>query len=392
VLIGIDVSVGVTPPLSGVGYHILRLVEQLAVAAPGDFEFRLFFNGGVKESAKLAKESLPASDRVRSVAVPFVETGLGTAYRAYWNWILPMVIRWYRCAVFHGPAHLLPRLSNVATVLTIHDLAFFDHDLYEREFTQSLREAVKSSMERATAIIALSEHTRQHIQRVCGRTENVEVIYGAGNYATDATRRPQASDRDLLRPAGVAGRYVLYVGDYNPRKNVPYLIEAFGKLRKLGGFDDVQLVLAGNSQKARADLEIRVRDNGLASHDVIFTGRVSDDMLCVLYRNASVFALCSLLEGFTLVTLEAMSYATPVVATDTSSIAEGTGRAAELVPLDDAAAVARALAVAVSPGPRRDEMRRMGLERVQQFSWEAAAEKTLARYASIIRSTAGSRH
>jgi len=85
------------------------------------------------------------------------------------------------------------------------------------------------------------------------------------------------------------------------------------------------------------------------------------------------------------VTLEAMAYGVPVVATNTSSIAEGTGLAAELVPLDDPEAVAQGLRRAMAPGARREEMRRMGLDRVSRFSWASTASQTLALYRETAR-------
>jgi glycosyltransferase involved in cell wall biosynthesis len=112
---------------------------------------------------------------------------------------------------------------------------------------------------------------------------------------------------------------------------------------------------------------------------------VPEDTLRVFYRNAAAFALCSILEGFTLVTLEAMSYGVPVVATNTSSIAEGTGDAAELVPLDDPAAVAHGLAIALSPGERRNAMVRKGLERYRLFTWDRTARETLEVYEDAAR-------
>jgi glycosyltransferase involved in cell wall biosynthesis len=178
---------------------------------------------------------------------------------------------------------------------------------------------------------------------------------------------------------------VLYVGDFNPRKNVPYLIESFARLKRDSGFADVQLVLAGNSREATPALEAHAGRVGLSGSDIVFAGRVSDDQLRRLYRNASAFTLCSLMEGFTLVTLEAMAYGVPVVATNTSSIAEGTGLAAELVPLDDPEAVAEGLRRAIAPGARRNEMSRMGLERVSHFSWASTASQTLALYRTTAR-------
>jgi glycosyltransferase involved in cell wall biosynthesis len=235
-------------------------------------------------------------------------------------------------------------------------------------------------MARATAIIGLSNYTRDHILRVAGRRSNVHVVYGAGNYATAETAQHQPDDACTLQRFGVDRQYILYVGDFNRRKNIPYLIESFAHFKRTGAGADFQLLLAGNSATARQALEAVLRSVGLKMSDVVFTGRVTDAQLAALYRHASAFALCSLGEGFTLVTLEAMSYGVPVVATDTSSIAEGTGNAAELVPLDDPRAVASALVTATSSGARRDEMRRIGKARLDQFTWRRNALQTLDVY------------
>src|SRR5207247_5752562 len=244
----------------------------------------------------------------------------------------------------------------------------------------AVQPAVDESLGTATAVIALSESTRRDIHEIAGRSAGVRVIYGAGNFPTADQAAPAAGDRAELAGLRLAGRYVLYVGDFNPRKNVPFLIESFARLKRDPGFADVQMVLAGNSRDAKPALEVHAGRAGLGGSDVVFTGRVSDDQLRLLYRNASAFTLCSLMEGFTLVTLEAMAYGVPVVATNTSSIAEGPGLAAGLVPLDDQAAVPPGRRRALAPGSRREEMRRMRPDRDSRFSRAATDTPTPAQY------------
>jgi glycosyltransferase involved in cell wall biosynthesis len=387
VIAGIDATAALTGSLSGVGYHIIRLLEALdAQLLPGD-RLCVFYQAVDREARRRAAAMLPQSARIQPVPVPFVRTSLHQAHRFFARVILPAAVRRHRCDLFHGPAHIVPPIRRIPTIVTIHDLAFFKHDLYEATFTAALRPAVAESLGAATAVIALSESTRRDIHEVSGRSEGVRVIYGAGNFPTADQAAPAAGDRAEVASLGVAGRYVLFVGDFNPRKNVPYLVESFARLKRDPGFADVQLVLAGNSRGAKAALEAHAGRAGLAGSDVVFAGRVSDDQLRILYRNASAFTLCSLMEGFTLVTLEAMAYGVPVVATNTSSIAEGTGLAAELVPLDDPEAVSEGLRRAIAPGARRDEMRRMGLERVSRFSWASTASQTIALYRTTARDT-----
>jgi glycosyltransferase involved in cell wall biosynthesis len=98
---------------------------------------------------------------------------------------------------------------------------------------------------------------------------------------------------------------------------------------------------------------------------------------------ADVFVLPTLYEGFTLVTLEAMAYGTPVVATDTSSIREGVGDAALLVPVDDVDALARALWSVVGDAHVRWQLIERGKIQAQKFGWERCAQETLAVYREL---------
>lgn len=382
-IVGIDATVAVTGPLSGVGYHIIRLVEALDAAAHGNESFRLFYQDLGGDARDRAAALVARCRRAVAVPVPFIHTHLHTLHQIYSSLLLPAMVWRHRCDVFHGPAHTIPPIRRIPTVVTIHDLAFLRHDIYEASFAAALRLKVSESIRDATAVIALSQNTKRDIAELTHREHDVHVIYGAGNFPTADEARPAAGDRAELEGLGIGPRYVLYVGDFNPRKNLPYLIESFALLKRDAAWSDLQLVLAGNSDRVRTELVERARGRGLAERDMVLPGRVSDDRLRILYRNADAFALCSLMEGFTLVTLEAMSYGVPVVATNTSSIAEGTGAAAELVPLEDSAAVARALQTALTPGPRRDEMRRMGLQRAAQFTWGNNAAATLALYRTL---------
>jgi glycosyltransferase involved in cell wall biosynthesis len=242
-----------------------------------------------------------------------------------------------------------------------------------------LRERVSRSLDHASGIIALSESTRRDTLAVNPTTDaRTRVIYGAGNYPTPDDAAAAAGDKEALAALGIREAYVLYVGDFNPRKNVPYLIQSFAAMKAQGV--QAQLVLAGESRGQQQSLTEVASVHKLLARDVVFAGRVSDATLKILYRNARVFSLFSLMEGFTLVTLEAMSYGVPVVATRTSSIEEGTGDAAELVPLAEPALAAAALRRVFVDERRRSDMIRLGYARSAQFTWDKAAAATLDLY------------
>jgi glycosyltransferase involved in cell wall biosynthesis len=107
---------------------------------------------------------------------------------------------------------------------------------------------------------------------------------------------------------------------------------------------------------------------------VLAVGRVPVEELAALYRCAELFLFPSLYEGFGLPPLEAMACGTPVVASDRAALPETLEEAAVLCDPSDQGAVARAAARALSDSALRESLRRAGLERARQFSWQRSAE------------------
>ena len=163
-------------------------------------------------------------------------------------------------------------------------------------------------------------------------------------------------------------RFVLYVGNIKPHKNLVRLIEAFNELRT-GELEDVKLLIIGDEISKLPALRRAVHRHKLHKH-VRFLGYVPDDQLAVLYRLAAVFVFPSLYEGFGLPPLEAMASGTPVVTSNVSSLPEVVGDAAVLVDPHDVDSIVDGLRCVLTDPARADEMRRKGLERAREFSWE----------------------
>ena len=117
---------------------------------------------------------------------------------------------------------------------------------------------------------------------------------------------------------------------------------------------------------------------------VRFFGFVPDKTLASLYRLASVFVFPSLYEGFGLPPLEAMAAGTPVITSNVSSLPEVVGDAAILIDPYEPAEIADAMRRVLSDEPLRAELRRKGLLRVQEFSWERSVQRVRAIYSEVI--------
>jgi glycosyltransferase involved in cell wall biosynthesis len=102
-----------------------------------------------------------------------------------------------------------------------------------------------------------------------------------------------------------------------------------------------------------------------------------------LYRGALLFVYPSLNEGFGLPILEAMACGTPVITSNTSSMPEVAGQAAILVEPDNPEALAAAMTLMLGDDAQRDELRRRGIMRAREFTWQAVARQTLQVYRTL---------
>jgi glycosyltransferase involved in cell wall biosynthesis len=192
----------------------------------------------------------------------------------------------------------------------------------------------------------------------------------------------------VIRRYGIRRPYCLFVGNLEPRKNLPRLIEAFGLLRRhgLAPADLPQLVLAGTRGWLSSGIFRAAAGQGLEAPDIVFTGYVPPADLPALYAGAACFVFPSLYEGFGLPVLEAMACGTPVVASTASSLPEVAGDAALLVDPHDVEGLAGALRRLWGDAELRADLRERGLQRATLYSWERTARLTLDVYERVARS------
>jgi len=145
--------------------------------------------------------------------------------------------------------------------------------------------------------------------------DKVRVVYEG------LSRLPRQADlgENFLRDKGIAGSYILYVGNAYPHKNLERLIEAFYKLKK--EHLDLQLVLVGKRDYFSKRLEKETKEkyskfNIQYPQDILFYGYASEEELVTLYKHAKIYAFPSLMEGFGLPPLEALSFGLLVVCSD----------------------------------------------------------------------------
>jgi glycosyltransferase involved in cell wall biosynthesis len=293
---------------------------------------------------------------------------------------VPWVLRRERPDLFHAPHYVLPAGVHCRSVVTIHDCIhlMFPQYLPSKMALAYARAQMWAAARRSHCILTVSDASKRDILQLFNvPPEKIVVVYNAidSHFWITPEQETVARVRERYQ---LDHKFVLYVGNIKPHKNLVRLIEAFDELRR-GDLEDLKLLIIGDEISKLPGLRRAVHRHKLHKH-VRFLGYLPDDQLAVLYRMASVFAFPSLYEGFGLPPLEAMASGTPVVTSNISSLPEVVGDAAVLVDPYDVGSIVDGLRRVLTDPARAEEMRRKGLIRAREFSWERSVAKTLEVY------------
>jgi len=291
---------------------------------------------------------------------------------------LPLVAQQVLAEVVHSPHYTMPLRVGRPVVVTIHDATFFttpeQHTAVKGTF---FRSATRTALRRASRVIVPSKATRDELVRVLDAdSTKIDVAY----HGVDQDVFHVPTDADKARVAarlGLRGPYVAFLGQLEPRKNVPNLIR--GWARAVHWRDDPPaLVLAGGSGW---DEEVDAAIAEVPSHlRVLRPGYLRFADLPAYLGGAIVCAYPSHGEGFGLPVLEAMACGTPVLTTHRLSLPEVGGDAVAYTE-PGAEDIAEALSSLLDDTARRQALANAALARAREFTWAASAEAHLAAYA-----------
>jgi glycosyltransferase involved in cell wall biosynthesis len=356
----------------GVGTYIKNLIRAFARRGPGH-EYILV--GDRKAQAALA--GLPGNFR-------FVSSERG--YNTLDNHLrFQFLLREISPDLFHVPHRVVPYFMPCPYVVTVHDL---DKIIFPEAFGSRLRaevrfRLVRRGLLRAERVITVSQATRRDLTRLIGVPDDrIEIVPNAIDQQFLLTDS-EADCRLALDRYQVDYPFLLYVGNIQPQKNLPRLVEAFAvvqaELDQHPRYRDLRLLIIGDYLTAHPDLRRSVIRSRV-QHKVRFLGFVPVDVLRIFYRTAEAFVFPSLYEGFGLPPLEAMAQGTPVVTSNVSSLPEVVGDAAVLVNPEHVFEIARGIRQVLLDEKLRSALVDRGRRRVEGFSWDRAADRILEIY------------
>lgn len=287
----------------------------------------------------------------------------------------------FRLDVLHSPDFIPPLRGAKRHVITVHDLTFLHYPQFLTADSRRYYNAqIAAAVRQADHILVDSQATRDDLAAMLAVPAERMTVHLLG---VDARFKPlpPSTLADNRRTLGLPEHYLLFVGTFEPRKNILGLLQAYELLlRRL--VDAPPLLLVGRHgwlfDETLAEID-RLR----LSSQVILREDIADEWLPTVYNQALALVLPSFYEGFGFPALEAMACGTPVVVSDCSSLPEVAGDAGLLVNPHDPAALAAALEQALTDATWRANARTAGLKRASEFTWERTAAITLSVYQQV---------
>ncbi|GJM61999.1 glycosyltransferase family 1 protein [Persicobacter diffluens] len=308
------------------------------------------------------------------------------------------VVQYEREAVYDLVQHiLLPRLLNKADMIffphfnvpfflplnrnifvTIHDVFHLDNpDLFSKVKYWYAKLLYWNAVKKATHIFTVSEFSKErliyHFPQAKGK---ITTVYNGVNVSAFQSATPlESSDFERL---SIPDKYLLFVGNVKPHKNLKGLLEAYALLPEAIKAT-YPLVIVGKKDGFLTGDDILpvIEKLGLMSN-IHFTGYVADEDLYRIYKSAHLFVFPSLYEGFGLPPMEALASGVPAVVSDIPVLREVYGDHVLYADAANPTVFAEAILKGISEEALRTACLNGKEQLFDKYNWEITAQKMIA--------------
>ncbi len=374
--VGIDCRTILNPgrgEQAGVGHYTYYLVKHL-LKLDRKNEYVLFFDSRMQRER--TQEFEQGNVTVRYFPFSQYRKFLPVAYS---HLLISATLLKERLDLFHAPATSVPLTYRGAAIVTVHDLAIYKWPkLFPGGQILSTKLVVPRSIRRAKRVIAVSEATKRDVKNLFHVADKkITVVY-------EGFQRERVGSSVIdVRQKYALGKYALFIGTIEPRKNLVNLIKGFCSVANLPSMKKVELILAGAPGWKYGDV-IRAIQQAKLGKRIRYLGYVQHQEKLQLIGHASVFVFPSLYEGFGLPVLEAMSLGTPVITSRVASLPEIAGTAAVFVNPHKFKEIGQAMVKVLGNANLRKRLIVEGQRRSSMFTWEATARETLRVYREVL--------
>jgi glycosyltransferase involved in cell wall biosynthesis len=367
--IGIDGRELVKDRITGIGRFLLNFLGS-DLSIKEDWQFVIFLN----QYSKFDKDE----PHFKKIVIPEKIT--------FW-WDQIQLSQWLareNIDLFFSPYYKVPLLTRSKTVITLFDITYLMISPYKDKLSNRLyiRNFLKHAVRKADKIITSSNYSLREISSKLNIPEEKISIVPIGVGDNFKPVRDRTVLKQIKEKHGIKNKYILYIGNFSPHKNLKKLIDAYNllpdRIKK-----EYHLVLGGGKAE---ELKTAYDHSDISKlQSITILGQPSDEDLPALYSGAQLFIFPSLYEGFGLPPLEAMACGCAVASSNTSSMPEVLGDASLFFNPSDAQEISRAIEQMLEDEKLRNEFRQKGLARAEHFSSRTMITRLLDVFESVIR-------
>lgn len=348
----------------GISTYIIRLVEAL--------ERLDSLNRYTVFHSRKAREPLVSRFRRASLWTP--------SHHRIERLVLSVELLPHRLDVFHTTDFIPPLFGAHRHIITVHDLTFLHYPQFlTAESRHYYNDQIEYAVHHADHILTDSEASKRDLMRMLDVPSEKITVHLLGVDESFQPLPPETVEH-YRRALELPETYFLFVGTFEPRKNIDGLVEAYRAL--LASTPDAPpLVLAGRMGWNFDELRQRIEALNLGDH-LLWREAIPQDAMPALYNAALALVTPSFYEGFGFPALEAMASGTVPIVSNCSSLPEVVGAVGLQVAPDNHAALTEAMRKAFSDQAWRQAQREAGLKRAATFTWERTAQIALSAYGS----------
>lgn len=286
--------------------------------------------------------------------------------------------------IFHCTDYKIPKLNGVPVIATLHDAIPLKNPEWTTSQLRRLKNAVlKNSVRWVDHVVTISDFIVEDIVEYWGiPVEKISVVQNGVDEFWFQMQSAEELDAVKLK-FHIDKPYILFVGTFQPRKNIDRIIDAYISLPEQYKRENT-LVLVGKDGWGCEVLKSRI-DELINGGGCIRIKNATDSEVRCLYQAATVFLFPSLYEGFGLPVLEAFASRVPVITSNNTALEEVAGDAAFPVnpfSIDD---IADKLQYALDLDTvSRSKIIEKGIERAKMYSWENMASQLYGIYKRFV--------
>ncbi|MFN3966994.1 MAG: glycosyltransferase family 4 protein, partial [Endomicrobiia bacterium] len=280
--------------------------------------------------------------------------------------------------LFFSPYYKVPVFSDVSLINSLFDVIYLMVEPYKSKIKNKIyiKNFIKIALKKVKKTLTCSYSTKKDlIENLSLPEEKIEVVY----LSVGEEFKPQDTQKILQvkNKYNIDRKYILYVGNFNPHKNVRNLIEAYKILPEKLKQEYILVLVGDNKSMVSQFIMSDKSDNYMVIENVL------DDDLPAFYSGAEIFVFPSLYEGFGLPPLESMACGCPVVSSNTSSMPEVLRDACLYFNPYDVEDIKEKMKTVLENNSLRNELIQKGLERAKVYSSEKMVENILDIFKSI---------